>query len=637
MNKILIGLAVFCYTTAFSQVTDGVISKEKPQTVYSIAKEVKEISWYETQLKLWKAEIDMNNKNGEAWTNYYLASRALKNLSAHNSDEKKKYVALCAQIVTDVQKAMPNTFDAYYLAYSETGVGGPVENLKKAEAINANDPRILDDLMIRYLVDGNNPKFEEYAVKLFETNEMPVAMLSWGYNLLSELDENAVLFTCGDNDTYSAWIVSAAKKFRKDVTVVNTSLIHIDDYRKRVLEEMGYPALEVTASDETPDGWKLKSKAIYDHFFNGKRPVYVATTAIELFEEDYGDKLFLTGLAYKYSTSGFDNESVVRRNYEKRYLLDYLKEVFAYNIGDLKGEEFNGTYLPSMILLYQQYARSEETAKMTELQVLLLKIAEQNGRQNEVIELLSNTEKPTLMLSAVLDLKELEKNMIKVKGNVYMDRYETTQGDYNRFLQNLKRSGNNAQYSACLYDSTQWTKKFPYAGNDPMVELYHWHPAYVTYPVVNISYESAKAYCEWLTKQYNLQRKRTYTQVVFRLPTQEEWRTAAGSGNPKAITPFPNNQIKNASGCYLGNIQTSPGRYFDDGGFHMVKVSSYNPNERGFFNTLGNVAEMTSTKGKVIGGSWYNLFEDCTFDKTMDISGPDPGVGFRVVMEIIEE
>lgn len=630
MKHLLIGFTFLTCLNGFSQ-------EQKPETVYSIAKEVKDNAWYENQIKLWKAEIDKNDKNGEAWINYYRANRALRNLS-QTEEERTKWDSQCISIHEQVWKAMPKSFEAYFIQYSENGFRKDAsEDLLAAQALRPNDPLIQDLLMIHYELKNDTEKRNFYANRLFEMNELPVGMLNWGYNILSELDENAVLFTYGDNDTYAPWIIQAAKNFRKDVTIVNIHLILLNDYKDRLLKELGYEPF-VMKEAQTEEESKAQAKKLYEHFLKGKRPVYFSASAVKGFEEDYGDKLYVTGLAYKFSESSFDNVAVIRRNYEKRYLLDYLKEVFSHHIGDLKGEEFNGMYLPSMIKLYQQYAESEELTKKLELEHLILKIAEQSGQQSDIVELLSGKEKTASILSTVMDLKTMENNMIPVKGNVYMDKYEVTNGDYNKFLSNLKISGQTDLYQMALYDSTQWTKGSNAANfNDPMTSMYHWHPAYQNYPVVCVSYEGAKAYCEWLTKQYNLQRKRTYTQVVFRLPTELEWKTAAGSGDPKAITPFPNNQIKTCDRCYLGNIKTASDRYFDDGGYHTVKVHSYDPNKMGFFNTLGNVSEMTDKKGIALGGSWNNLFEECTFDKTQRYSNPDPGVGFRVVMEIVEK
>jgi hypothetical protein len=344
MKHILIGFTFLIGLNVFSQ-------EQKPETVYSIAKEVKEISWYETQLRLWRAEIDKNNQNGNAWINYYRAARALRNLSEPESTEKTKYQELCKKIVTDVQKAQPKSFESYLLADSEAGFSGSSENLKKAEALRPYDPQILDALMIHYNLERNMPKFEEYAKKTFEANELSIGILNWGYNVLAEMDENAVLFTAGDNDTYAGWIIQAAKNFRKDITVVNTSLILMDDYRNRLFKELGYSELTIK-KPATDEEFYANTLRIYKHFFEGKRPVYVATTAINQFEKEFGNKLYITGLAYKYSESSFDNTPIIRRNYENRYLLDYLKQVFSYNISNLKGEEFNGMYLPSMIKLY---------------------------------------------------------------------------------------------------------------------------------------------------------------------------------------------------------------------------------------------------------------------------------------------
>ena len=93
-------------------------------------------------------------------------------------------------------------------------------------------------------------------------------------------------------------------------------------------------------------------------------------------------------------------------------------------------------------------------------------------------------------------------------------------------------------------------------------------------------------------------------------------RLAAGSGNAKTTNPFSGPNVRDSRGCYLANIQPEPGKFFEDGGFFTVSVKSYEPNKYGMYNTLGNVAEMTSVKGQALGGSWYNLYEECNFGKT---------------------
>lgn len=611
----------------------------QPEKVHSIIKGRREPLWYEEQLALWSAELKNNSKYGDAWLNSYAAARALRNIST-DENAKSKYDALCKKVVEDCSKAMPNTFENHFLNYAEFGgPSGDQSELLKAAAIRPYDEELLDDMLIYHAINRNETEFTTYGQRMFEGNDLSSGLLNWAYNILAELDQNAILFTAGDNDTFATWLIQAVKKFRKDVTVVNTYLITIDSYRNNLFAELGYDKLNVTLQKDnlTQQEYDLGQEAIFQHIFNGKRPVYVSASAQGIFDQKYSSKLYLTGLALKYSETPFDNTSIIRRNYEKRYLIDYLKETFAYNISNPVGESFNAMYLPSMIKLYQHYSESEELVKKQELESLMLRVAEQTGQQEDLVEIFSKEEKPNRFLSTILDLKSLEKNMVSLNEKVFINKYEVSNGEYRLFLKNLDKSGQMSLYQQYCYDSTQWVKgEFAKGFSSPMENLYHWHPAYANYPTVNISYEAAKAYCEWLTKQYSLQRKRTYTQVVFRLPTELEWRTAAGSGDPKAITPFPNNSIKNSSDCYLANIQPIKGRFFDDGGFHQVKVNSYQPNKLGIYNTFGNVSEMTSTKGTALGGSWFDLFEDCTFDKKQAYSSPMPTIGFRIVMEIIE-
>jgi sulfatase modifying factor 1 len=146
-------------------------------------------------------------------------------------------------------------------------------------------------------------------------------------------------------------------------------------------------------------------------------------------------------------------------------------------------------------------------------------------------------------------------------------------------------------------DTLTWVHDFTYSYNDPMTNMYFWHPAYDDYPVVGVTWQQAKAFCVWRTQLMNswLQHNSETFVQDFRLPTEAEWEYAARGGLDLSPYPWGGPYIRNAHGCFLGNFKPMRGRYMEDGGFHTVKVTSYHPNDYGLYCMAGNVSEWCST------------------------------------------
>ncbi|RXG12681.1 gliding motility lipoprotein GldK [Leeuwenhoekiella aestuarii] len=142
-------------------------------------------------------------------------------------------------------------------------------------------------------------------------------------------------------------------------------------------------------------------------------------------------------------------------------------------------------------------------------------------------------------------------------------------------------------------DTTVWIKDFAYSYNEPMHNDYFWHSAYDDYPVVGVSWQQAKAFCQWRTDNKNSYKKERGQELVnrFRLPSEAEWEYAARGGLESATYPWGGPYTKNDRGCFMANFKPLRGDYAADQALYTVEADSYEPNDYDLYNMAGNVAE----------------------------------------------
>jgi formylglycine-generating enzyme required for sulfatase activity len=265
----------------------------------------------------------------------------------------------------------------------------------------------------------------------------------------------------------------------------------------------------------------------------------------------------------------------------------------------------------------------------------------------------------------------------------YIATSEVTNNQYRTFLNDLLIQGKMEEFLKAVPDTSKWisdgralwyklqpdSTKWPSGVAvffEPMRKNYYWHPAYDSYPVLNVSREGAKMYCDWLTnaanewiKKYTTEKKwESFFINDLRIPQDVEWIMAAKGGQGNVDYPWKNKTKvpQNEKGCYLANFCirdykeeiACPNKKFKDAYnsagtvsrdyIFVAPVMSYNPNEYGLYCLAGNVAEMVwiSKTGKpgTKGGSWNSDAEHIKIDAEDEFAGITQGsfnIGFRPV------
>lgn len=152
------------------------------------------------------------------------------------------------------------------------------------------------------------------------------------------------------------------------------------------------------------------------------------------------------------------------------------------------------------------------------------------------------------------------------------------------------------------------------------------------HPVTQISGEDARAYCRWISG---------------RLPTLDEWETAARAGS---TTAYPWGKTFDSKRANTWNGANHRRNTLEDGFKLISPVRSYPPNAWGLYDVIGNVFEYCEGHPKWMttslaeqricgrGGSWWCSRHSCGFYNLLDIgsmikTASLPNQGFRVVFD----
>jgi formylglycine-generating enzyme required for sulfatase activity len=241
-----------------------------------------------------------------------------------------------------------------------------------------------------------------------------------------------------------------------------------------------------------------------------------------------------------------------------------------------------------------------------------------------------------------------DERAIEITRPFYMGAHEVTIGQFARFVAATGYQTTAEKNGKGAFGYDKETGKL-----EPKTRFSWRNPGWkVTddHPVVNLSWDDCKAFCEWLSKKEGKK---------YRLPTEAEWEYACRAGtrtryhggdDPETLVDVGN--VVDASAKKL--FAQWQAIEADDGFAFTAPVGSFAPNDLGLFDMHGNAMEWcedwlwyynpdecTDPHGPPFGclrvqrgGSWADFPYQCTSSRRTGLP-PDAycvGSGFRVVM-----
>ena len=154
----------------------------------------------------------------------------------------------------------------------------------------------------------------------------------FGMNYLASLDDNAIIFTNGDNDTFPLWYAQEVEGFRTDVRVVNLSYLTQGWY----VNQMKYPAYESAPlkTIATPADYMDRNHAFNYILDKGEGEPVNAINAIKdlysptAFNKDYGVMV----MRYPNVFIPVDKDAVVKAGVAKPEERDAMDEAIYLNL-----------------------------------------------------------------------------------------------------------------------------------------------------------------------------------------------------------------------------------------------------------------------------------------------------------------
>ncbi len=260
---------------------------------------------------------------------------------------------------------------------------------------------IWGSLAMKYLYEGKIDSAKWTFQKGKELNGFSQPVLEYGRNLLNTCDSNSIVFTSGDNITIPLWYLQTVESMRKDVAIIDVSLLNTIWYVNFIQNQNNIPfTIAKSELDSVKyQDWEPKTQTIQV----GKNKSFSW-----LLEPTYQDKYLLRGdviMLDIIKSNKFEREIYFTKGMNPNNYLS-LKE-YIHSIGLVDRLQFNKYYSPNMSLTENLYKYDYSSLKSTKIPSVDIQRMVDNYRYEFAIAIAHYKDtKPSLAENLISHLKE---------------------------------------------------------------------------------------------------------------------------------------------------------------------------------------------------------------------------------------
>jgi hypothetical protein len=275
------------------------------------------------------------------------------------------------------EKVKQSPFNLNYGLYLKSNASNKNFNaLLTAYSLDSSNSELYFELAKYYEITNNLKSKKIFCLKLKST-KLTAALNEYAYNTLMSVEQNGILVTYGEKDTYPIWILQTLENIRTDVKILNYDLLVNSSYRKRIQKELG---LKFSSSYSQPVDI-LRDVAEK----NTSKPIYYSLTISHLILKELKSNLFSTGLALKYSKKKFDNIPVLKTNWETKFKKTNM--VSSRNMESDKQLHLN--YVLPLLQLSSYYKENSRSIEHQQINNTILMLGKRADKLNQVKALLN--------------------------------------------------------------------------------------------------------------------------------------------------------------------------------------------------------------------------------------------------------